>query len=157
MAAALAVLDVLEDGTVHAGAERRGRMLMNGMRDILAAVGIPAFVGGPPLMFDVVVPSEALSWDIYRAAYDYGAWFEDSGTQMITTSYTDSEVDHALTAFEKGARKVAATTSIEPGDVGVDRKAEFAAEAFGGALTDEEPVLARIEETIQKIAARTIP
>jgi glutamate-1-semialdehyde 2,1-aminomutase len=157
MAAALAVLDVLADGTVHADAEKRGRMLMDGMRDILAAVGIPAFIGGPPLMFDVVVPSEQLSWDIYRAAYDYGAWFEDSGTQMITTAYTDSDVDHALTAFEKGARKVAATTDLEPGGLGIDRRAQFAAEAFGGALTDDEQVLARIDETVRRIGEHAGP
>ncbi|GAB3478407.1 aminotransferase class III-fold pyridoxal phosphate-dependent enzyme [Amycolatopsis cihanbeyliensis] len=155
MAAALAVLDELEDGSVHEHCTRLGQTLMDGMRDILAEVGIPAFVGGPPMMFDVVVPSEALSWDIYRAAYDYGAYFEDSGTQMIMASYTESDVDHALTAFEKGARKVAATTSLDPGELGADRMAEFAAEAFGGALTDNERVRARIEETVRKIAAHT--
>ena len=151
MAAALATMDVIEDGSVHERCQQLGQKLMDGMRDVLAAVGIPAFVGGPPMMFDVVVPSEALSWDIYRAAYDYGAWFEDSGTQMITAAFGDAEVDHALTAFEKGARKVAATTSLEPGELGEDRRLQFAAEAFGGALRDDD-VLKRIEETVQQVA-----
>jgi glutamate-1-semialdehyde aminotransferase len=155
MAAALATLDVIEDGSAHANAEKQGRTLMEGMRDILANAGIPAFIGGPPMMFDVVVPSEALSWDLYRAAFDYGAYFEDSGTHMITTSYTDSDTDHALTAFEKGVKKVAATTSFEPGELSIDRKAEFASEAFGGVLTDDPRARARIEEMVQQIAANT--
>ncbi|WP_091453557.1 aminotransferase class III-fold pyridoxal phosphate-dependent enzyme [Actinokineospora iranica] len=155
MAAALAVLDVLADGSALANARKQGTTLMNGMRDILDAVGIPAFVGGPPMMFDVVVPSEALSWDLYRAAFDYGAYFEDSGTHMVTTSFTDSDTDHALTAFEKGARKVAATTNFEPGGLSVDRKAEFAAEAFGGNPVDSAEVLAKIDTMVRRIAAGT--
>lgn len=152
MAAALATMDVIADGSVHERCERMGRTLRDGMRDILKSVGIPAFVGGPPMMFDVVVPSEALSWDLYRAAFDYGAYFEDSGTQMITAAFGDAEVDHALTAFEKGARKVAATTDIDPGDLGEARRHEFAAEAFGGALTDAPEVVARVDAMVRDIA-----
>ncbi|RKT82950.1 hypothetical protein/neamine transaminase / 2'-deamino-2'-hydroxyneamine transaminase / neomycin C transaminase [Saccharopolyspora antimicrobica] len=155
MAAALAVQDFLADGTEHERCQRMGKLLMDGMRDILASVGIPAWVGGPAMMFDVVVPSEALSWDIYRAAFDHGAYFEDSGTQMVTAAFGEAEVDHALTAFEKGARKVAATTEFEVSEIGFDRKAQFAAEAFGGALEDDDRVLKSIEETVRQIAERT--
>jgi glutamate-1-semialdehyde 2,1-aminomutase len=156
MAAALAVLDVIDDGSVHEHCEKMGSLLKEGMREILAGVGIPAYVTGPNMMFDVVVGSEQLSWDIYRAAYDYGAWFEDSGTQMVTAAFGEAEVDHALSAFEKGARRIAATTSLEPGELGEDRKRQFALDAFGGALHDTEPVLEQIEQTVRDIAGRDI-
>lgn len=154
MAAALAVLEVTEDGSVHENCERLGARLRDGMREILADVGIPAFVGGPPMMFDVVVPSEALSWDIYRAAYDHGAYFEDSGTHMVTAAFEDADVDHALAAFEKGARKIAESASFELDALPQSRLDQFAAEAFGGALHDDEAVLKRIEETVEAIANR---
>lgn len=154
MAAALAGLDVIEDGSVHEHTERMGRTLQDGMRDILRSIGIPAIVAGPPMMFDVVVPSEALSWDIYRAAFDHGAYFEDSGTHMVTAAFGEAEVEHALTAFEKGARKVAETTSFDFDDLPQSRKDQFAAEAFGGALHDDAAVLERIESAVQSIAGR---
>jgi glutamate-1-semialdehyde 2,1-aminomutase len=156
MAAALAVLDVIDDGSVHEHCEKMGSLLKEGMREILASVGIPAYVTGPNMMFDVVVDSEQLSWDIYRAAYDYGAWFEDSGTQMVTAAFGEAEVDHALSAFEKGARRIAATTSHEPGELSEDRKRQFALDAFGGALHDTEPVLEQIEQAVRDIAGRDI-
>ena len=152
MAAALAVLDIIEDGSVHEHCEKMGRLLMDGMREVLATAGVPAYVGGPPMMFDVVVASEALSWEIYRAAYDHGAYFEDSGTQMITASFGEAEVEHALTAFEKGVRKIVAT--CDPGEVGEDRKRQFAAEAFGGVLREDDEVMQRIEQTARRIRER---
>ncbi|MCO5999557.1 aminotransferase class III-fold pyridoxal phosphate-dependent enzyme [Actinoallomurus rhizosphaericola] len=154
MAAALAVLDVTEDGSVHEHTQRMGTALRDGMRGILADVGIPAFVSGPPMMFDVVVPSEQLSWDIYRAAFDHGAYFEDSGTHMVTAAYGQAEVDHALEAFEKGAREVAKTTSFDFDALPEWRMRQFAAEAFGGALEDDEAALRRIDETVHAIANR---
>jgi glutamate-1-semialdehyde aminotransferase len=154
MAAALAVLDVIEDGSVHEHCEKMGQALKDGMREVLASVGIPAYVTGPNMMFDIVVGSDALSWDIYRAAYDYGAYFEDSGTQMVTAAFGEAEVDHALSAFEKGARRIAATTSHEAGELSEERKRQFAAEAFGGALADTDEVLQRIERTAADIAER---
>jgi glutamate-1-semialdehyde aminotransferase len=154
MAAALAVLDVIEDGAVHEHCEKMGGLLKDGMREILADVGIPAYVTGPNMMFDVVVGSDLLSWDIYRAAYDYGAYFEDSGTQMVTAAFGETEVKHALSAFEQGARRVAATTSHELGELGEDRRRQFAADAFGGALTDTDEVLKQIEQTVADIADR---
>ncbi len=152
MAAALAVLDIIEDGSVHEHCEKMGRLLMDGMREVLATAGVPAYVGGPPMMFDVVVASEALSWEIYRAAYDHGAYFEDSGTQMITASFGEAEVEHALTAFEKGVRKIVAT--CDPGEVGEERKRQFAAEAFGGVLREDDEVMQRIEQTARRIRER---
>lgn len=149
MVAALAVLDEIADGSVHEHCERLGRSLKDGMREVLRAVGIPAHVAGPDMMFDVVTSSERLSWDIYEEAYRHGAWFEDSGTQMVTAAFTQDDVDHALEAFEKGARTVAARTDVEPGELPEELRHRFALDAFGGSLFDTEIVAARIEETVE--------
>jgi glutamate-1-semialdehyde 2,1-aminomutase len=154
MAAALAVLDVIEDGSVHEHCEKMGTMLRDGVRAVLEDVGIPAHVTGPPMMFDTVVETEALSWDIYRAAYDYGAYFEDSGTHMVTAAYGEAEVRHALDALEQGARQVKKQIELAGGPLPDARKLQFALEAFGGSLNDTPEVLERIEETVRKVAER---
>jgi len=154
MAAALAVLEVIEDGSAQSHAQAMGTVLRDGMRDILRAVGIPAHVAGPPMMFDVVVGSEELSWDIYRAAYDFGVYFEDSGTHMVTTAFTKSDVDFALTAFEKATRKVAETRIFHEDELSQARLDQFGAEAFGGVRVTDEQVKARIAETVERITDR---
>ncbi|MEA2150696.1 MAG: glutamate-semialdehyde -aminomutase [Solirubrobacteraceae bacterium] len=153
MAAALKVLDIIADGSVHERCQRLGTTLMEGMRDVLKAVGIPAWLAGPSMMFDVVVGSEQLSWDIYRAAFDHGAWFEDSGTHMVTAAFGDAEVQHAIDAFEQGARRIAERDGFDGGEIGEERRREFAREAFGGALVDDEELLACVERTVGEIAA----
>jgi glutamate-1-semialdehyde 2,1-aminomutase/neamine transaminase/2'-deamino-2'-hydroxyneamine transaminase/neomycin C transaminase len=105
------------------------------------------------MMFDVVMPSEQISWDVYRAAFDHGAYFEDSGTHMVTTAFTDADVDHALAAFEKGAREVAERHTFEADALSPERLAQFRAEAFGGEL-DDEVVRQRIEQTVQAVVER---
>lgn len=152
MFAALAVLDEIDDGSVHEHCERMGQNLKEGMDQVLRSVGIPAYVTGPNMMFDVVTASERLSWDIYEASFEHGAWFEDSGTQMVTAAFTQAEVDHALEAFEKGARRVAATTDVESGELPDEARLAFARDAFGGSLHDTEPVLERLKETVELIA-----
>jgi glutamate-1-semialdehyde 2,1-aminomutase len=153
MAAALATLDVLADGSVHEHCERMGTALMDGMRDVLASAGIPAWIGGPPMMFDVVLPSSALSAEINRAAYAYGVYFEDT-TQLITAAYDETAVDHALTAFDKAIRQVAATTDLDAGELTEERRLDFAEESFGGILRDDDHTRARIDETMRRIAGR---
>ncbi|ASO18727.1 glutamate-1-semialdehyde aminotransferase [Actinoalloteichus hoggarensis] len=154
MAAALAVLDVLEDGTVHEHCEKMGGLLKAGMSDILKTIGIPAYVTGPNMMFDVVVESEKLSWDLYRAAFDFGAYFEDSGTHMVTAAFGEAEVEHALTAFDQGARKVASSLELDHGDLPTQRRLEFALEAFGGSINDDPDVLRRIDEVVDQVKKR---
>jgi glutamate-1-semialdehyde 2,1-aminomutase len=153
MAAAVATLDAIADGTVHQRCEAMGGRLRDGMRAILDDVGIPAHVTGPAMMFDVVMPSEQLSWAVYRAAFDHGAWFEDSGTQMVTAAYGDAEVDAALEAFEKGCRQVAAE-----GEAGNDRRPltaaereRFAADAFGGLFVTAEEARSRADIIVDKV------
>lgn len=152
MAAALAVLDLVEDGSVHEHCEAMGTRLRDGMRDVLADVGVPAVVSGPPMMFDVVFPTEPMSFEVYRAAFDHGAWFEDSGTHMVTNAYGEAEVDHALTAFEKGLRKVAGSAAAG-GPLPEERRQQFTTEAFG-SVPDDERLQARLDELLASIGER---
>jgi len=151
MAAALAVLDLIGDGSVHEHCERVGRQLMDGMREVLAAAGVAARVSGSSMLFDVVLESDELSFDIYRAAYDYGAYFDEDGSHMISAAFGDAEVDHALTAFEKGVRRVAETRQIASGELSEARLRQFALDAFGGLLTDDPAVLEQIEQTVRQV------
>lgn len=106
------------------------------------------------MMFDVIMESDDLARDIFRAAFDHGVYFEDSGTQMITAAWGDAEVDFAVTAFEKAVTTVLATGQYEPGAVTEERRLEFAGEAFGGELVDDAALQAKIEETVAAIAGR---
>ncbi|MFG1953691.1 aminotransferase class III-fold pyridoxal phosphate-dependent enzyme [Micromonospora sp. NPDC048830] len=158
MAAALAVMDVLDTPGVYENAERMGRRLADGMREILTEAGIPNWVGGPDLMFDVVLPNDELGWEIYEAAHEYGVYFEDSGTQLVTTAFDEAAVDHALSAFQKATRQVVAERpDIAPttgGELTEERKLDFAEWAFGGLLRDDERTNALIDETIEKVVNR---
>lgn len=155
MAAALATLDILDQPGVYDHAERMGRLLMDGIRDILATENIPAFVDGPPLMFDVVLPTDALSADIYRAGHQHGVFFEDSGTQLVTTAFDEAAVGYALTAFSKAVREV---IGQHPDTVGGEfteqRRLDFAEEAFYGFLRDDERTRDLIDTTISEVLTR---
>jgi glutamate-1-semialdehyde aminotransferase len=151
MAAALAVLDLIEDGAVHEHCEQVGQQLKDGMREVLAAAGVPAHVTGPGMMFDIVVESDELSREIYRAAYEHGAYFDEDGTHMVTAAFGDPEISHALAAFEKGVRRVADSREIESGELPEARRRQFALEAFGGAMTDDPDVIEQIEETVRQV------
>lgn len=160
MAAALAVLDTIADGSVHEHTERMGSRLRDGMGAILERAGIPALVAGPPMMFDIVLESDELAMSIFRTAFEHGMYFEDSGTQMITAAWGEAEVDHALAAFEKSVATVLASGVHRPGEVTDQRRLDFASEAFGGRLVDDEALLAKIDETVAAIAGRdrdTVP
>jgi glutamate-1-semialdehyde 2,1-aminomutase len=156
MAAALAVLDIIADGSIHRHCEAMGLELKKGMTDILRTLGIPAYLSGPGMMFDVVTASEQLSCEIYRAAYDYGAYFEDSGTHMVTAAFGEAEVRHALNAFEQGARRVAASRGdvATGGELPLERRQQFGQDAFCGFIQDTETVLGKCDEIIEAIAKR---
>lgn len=99
MAAALATLDVLADPAVYSHGEAIGRLLMDGIRDILSAEGIQARVRGLPMMFNVALATERFGAAIYRAAHDNGVYFGDLGTHLVTTAFDQQAVDHALSVF----------------------------------------------------------
>jgi glutamate-1-semialdehyde 2,1-aminomutase len=156
MAAALAVLDVIADGGVHEHCAKMGRLLKEGMGKLFSSLEIPAYISGPDMMFDVVLESERLSAEIYRAAFDHGAYFEDSGTHMVTAAFTESEVNHALVALEKGARHVLASGGIARGqELPPERRLQFPRDAFGGNLRDDDSVAQRTRAIAEQIAMRT--
>jgi glutamate-1-semialdehyde 2,1-aminomutase len=154
MAAALAVLDTIEDGSAHANAERMGKRLMDGMRTVLDDHQIPNMVGGPPMFFDVITTAKPLMEKIYRTAYDHGVHFDDCGTQLVLTCYDESNVDFALDAFEQATKKVTAETDIVPGELNEEFRLNTAEEEFGGFLRDDERTRGLIEQTMQAIANR---
>lgn len=131
MAAALATLGALADGSVHAHCELVGSRLRDGAAGLLERCGLQAAVVGPSMMFDIVFPSEEIAWSVYRRAYDHGVWFEDSGTQMVTAAYGDDEVEHALAGLEAAAQAVVAEIGRVEGPLPSARRQEFAANAFG--------------------------
>lgn len=156
MAAALAVLDVLEDGSVHSHCEKMGQMLQDGMRDLFRTLEIPAYITGPPMMFDAVLESEKLSWDIYEASFDYGAYFEDSGTHMVTAAFGEEEVAHALSALAHGAKRIVKEQpEIAPGgELSEERRRQFAIDAFCGRMQDTGFVLETLNGIIEAIDKR---
>lgn len=154
MRIAMTVLDEMDSPDFYNTTQAMGRKLKDGMRDVLKKVGIPAYVTGPDLMFDVVVESEELSWEIYRAAFDYGAYFEDSGTQMVTGAFTDAEVQHALNAFEKGAQRVAEKHGFKGGELPKEKIMAFPLQAFGGSLEDTDAAMKRLSEIVDEMSKR---
>lgn len=158
MAAAMAVLDTLDTPGVYEHAEAMGRRLMDGIRGVLAEEGVPHVVDGPPLMFDVVLPNDDLGWEIYRAGHEHGVYFEDSGTQLVTAAFDEAAVDHAVAAFGKATRQVAAERSdIAPttgGGLGEKRWLDFAEEAFGGLLRDDERTRGLVAGTVEQVVGR---
>jgi glutamate-1-semialdehyde 2,1-aminomutase len=154
MAAALASLELYADGSVHEHCNRMGTMLMTGMRQILAAAGVPAWVEGPPMCFDVILESQELGYRIYEVAHELGAYFEPSGTQLVTAAWDEGAVDHALTAFGEGVRRVAANAEFASSELPEERKLDAAEELCGAVVRDNETTRALVDETITQVVER---
>lgn len=146
MAAALAVLDVMDSEHAHEKCAAAGSALRDGIRDGLAAAGVAAWVGGPPTMFDVVFPTEDLAAAVYAAAFEQGVYFGQDGTQLVTAAYAEAEVGFAVEAMHRAAVKVAATYP-EAAELGEDRRHEFAKDAFGGVFVEDE----RFSESLENV------
>lgn len=121
MAAAVATMGALADGSVHAAIERAGRRLMDGIAGALAGAGVPARVQGFPQIFHVALGVEGPISD-YRgwlaadkAAYvrltaallgrgvralERGAWF-------LSSAHTDDLIDETVAAVAGAAREIA--------------------------------------------------
>lgn len=151
MAAALAVLDVTEDGGIHRHCEAMGERLQNGLRSLLEREGIAARISGPPLLFDVVLDSDELLADICRHAFEDGAYFDPDGTILINHAFGVEEVDHALTAFQKGIERAVPTYRRRPGAVATGRLDAFARAAFCGYQRDTEDVAKATERILEGI------
>ncbi len=154
MAAALATLDILDEPGLYQHTEQLARQLMTGIRDILTDAGIGHLVDGPPLMFDVVLPTDQLAADLYRTAYHHGVYFEDSGTQLVTTAFDHTAIDHALTAFHKALHTVLPHHPHTPDTLTEQRRLDFAQTAFEGQLRNDDHTHHLINTTINHIQTR---
>jgi glutamate-1-semialdehyde aminotransferase len=154
MAAALASLELYADGSVHEHCNRIGTMLMTGMREILSSAGVPAWVEGPPMCFDVILESQELGYRIYETAHDFGAYFEPSGTQLVTAAWDEGAVDHALAAFAEGVRRVAEPLAFGSSELPEERKLDAAEELCGAVVRDDESTRALVDETIERVLDR---
>jgi glutamate-1-semialdehyde 2,1-aminomutase len=120
MAATVAVLNRLRDGTAHGAMAARGTRLMDGIRRAFAEAGIPAIVAGPPQIFHVGIglTSRPRNWAGLAAmdrpryvrfttallrhgvrALERGAWF-------LSTEHDDEVIDATLEAVERAVREI---------------------------------------------------
>jgi glutamate-1-semialdehyde 2,1-aminomutase len=74
----------------------------------------------------------------------------------VTAAFDNAEVQHALSAFEQGARQVIARRPdvAVGGELPLERRQQFARDAFCGQLQDTETVLSKCDEIIDAIAKR---
>ncbi len=121
-AAAAATLQVLEEEDALATVEARGRALMEGIRGILAEEGIPAWVGGPPSMFGVVLGVEDTPWELRDYLQGDAELYEEIGMELIRrgvmpdadgrepwflcAALSDEDVAYTLDAFRDAVRTV---------------------------------------------------
>jgi glutamate-1-semialdehyde 2,1-aminomutase len=120
MAATVATLTQLADGTVHAAIEQRGRRLMQGIERALAEADISARVQGFPQIFHVALGVDAPISD-YRSslvadkaryvkltvallergvrALERGAWF-------LSSAHDDAVIDETIAAVAAAARTI---------------------------------------------------
>lgn len=154
MAAAIASLGLYADGSVHEHCNRIGTLLMRGMREILSCAGVPAWVDGPPMCFDVILESQDLGYEIYEAAHGCGAYFEPSGTQLVTAAWDEGAVKHALDAFGEGVRRVVTSREFESSELSEKRKLDAAEELCGAVVRDDEDTRALVEQTIEQVLHR---
>lgn len=133
--AARVVLDETESGAFHRRASGVGADLRDGIASTLHRSGVPAWVSGPPLMFDIVLPTADCADLFFRAMFQRGVHMDPTGTQFVTGAHTDREVTLALEAVEESASLVTGALGKLPA-VDDRRRHEFAYEAFGGVLGD---------------------
>ncbi len=119
-AAAAATLQVLEEDDALATIERHGRALMDGIRTILAEEGIPAWVGGPPSMFGVVLGVDEEPQDLRDYLKADADLYEEIGMELIRrgvmpdadgrepwflcAALSDEDVAYTLEAFREAVR-----------------------------------------------------
>jgi glutamate-1-semialdehyde 2,1-aminomutase len=119
MAAAVATLTALRDGSVHAFIETQGRRLMDGVRALLAKHDIPGVVQGWPQIFHV-------SFGRTEPIMD----FRDSLTadRRLYVQFTSALLERGVRALERGAWFLSAEHDNEVIDATL--------EAVDGALSD---------------------
>jgi len=103
LAAARAVLDIVADGTVLAAIEARGRLMLDGIAELITAhdVGDRVTVGGEPQRAVLGFPGDAdltvKSW-VQQTLAEHGVLF--NGGMFICARHTDADIDQALGGFD---------------------------------------------------------
>jgi glutamate-1-semialdehyde 2,1-aminomutase len=116
VAAALAVIERLEDGAVHEHIFRLGERMRTGLREIAARAGVPAvvsgygslfvlcFMEGPLRSYEDVLRNDTALFGRYRRELVARGVFEmpeNLGRSHISAAHTDQDVDRALEAAEQ--------------------------------------------------------
>ncbi len=116
LAAATVVLDTVADGQVLAAIERLGRVMLEGIRELIARHGVAdrVSVGGEPQRSVVGFPgAEPLvdkSW-VQQTLAEHGVIF--NGSMFICARHTPADVDQALAAFDTAFAALADGAPVE--------------------------------------------
>jgi glutamate-1-semialdehyde 2,1-aminomutase len=120
MAATVATLTALADGSVHAALERSGQRLMDGIARALAEADISARIQGFPQIFHVALGVDtpirdyrsSLAADKARyvrlttALLDHGVRALERGAWFLSTAHTDDVIDETIAAVALAAKQV---------------------------------------------------
>src|SRR5262249_12791053 len=121
MAATVATLRTLQDGSVHALLEERGRRLMDGIRALLAEHGIPGLLQGWPQIFhlsfgrsepivnyrDSLTTDRGLYVQFAEALLERGVRALERGAWFLSTEHDDDVIDTTLAAVDGALSDIA--------------------------------------------------
>ena len=121
MAATVATLRMLQDGSVHALIEGRGRRLMDGIRTLLAEHGVAGVVQGWPQIFhvsfgrpepilnyrDALTTDRQLYVQFTSALLERGVRALERGAWFVSTEHDDEVIDATLDAVDWALSDVA--------------------------------------------------
>lgn len=130
LAAAREVLDATKSGAVHRSAGEVGRAIQSEIVAGLTRADIPVWTGGPPMMFDVVIPGNCAAV-FYAEMFRLGVHMDRTGTQFVTAAHGEREIDlvgrASVSAAEIAARSCSSIDELDDQSL-----ADFAWHAFGG-------------------------
>jgi glutamate-1-semialdehyde 2,1-aminomutase len=120
MAATVAVLKRLQDGTVHAAIATRGERLKQGIQAAFDQAGIAAIVAGPPQIFHVAIGltakprnwTDLLAMDRPRyikfttALLRHGVRALERGAWFLSSEHDDDVIDSTLDAVGRAVRDI---------------------------------------------------
>ena len=120
MAATVAVLKRLQDGTVHAAIAARGERLKQGIQAAFDQAGIAAIVAGPPQIFHVAIGltekprnwTDLLAMDRPRyikfttALLRHGVRALERGAWFLSSEHDDDVIDSTLDAVGRAVRDI---------------------------------------------------
>jgi glutamate-1-semialdehyde 2,1-aminomutase len=120
MAATVAVLKRLRDGSVHQAIAARGTRLMAGIQTAFDRAGIPAVVAGPPQIFHLAIGliekprnwTDLLAMDRVRyvkfttALLRHGVRALERGAWFLSSEHDDAAIDFTIEAVERAVRAI---------------------------------------------------